>query len=71
MADRLCARSTSCSAERSDAREDLAWLAERLRTSPVTGSAYGYGGDLRDVEVTESSLAWNILQSGDFGPDRR
>ena len=67
VADRLCARSTSCSAERSDAREDLAWLAERLRTSPVTGSAYGYGGDLRDVEVTESSLAWSILQSGDFG----
>ncbi len=67
VADRLCARSTSCSAERSDAREDLAWLTERLRTSPVTGSAYGYGGDLREVEVTESLLAWTILQSGDFG----
>lgn len=67
VADRLCARSTSCSTERADAREDMAWLAERLRMSPVTGSAYGYGGDLQDVEVTESSLAWSILQSGDFG----
>ena len=67
VADHLCARSTSCSAERSDAREDLAWLAEELRASPVAGSAYGYGGRLRDVKVTESSLAWNILQSGDFG----
>ncbi|MET1133483.1 MAG: alpha/beta fold hydrolase [Aeromicrobium sp.] len=67
VADRLCARSTSCSAERPDARGDLAWLTSRLRSGSVTGSAYGYGGELRDVEVTESSLAWNILQSGDFG----
>jgi pimeloyl-ACP methyl ester carboxylesterase len=67
VADRLCARSTSCSAERADARGDLAWLAEQLRANPVTGSAYGYGGELRSVRVTESSLAWTILQSGDFG----
>ena len=67
VADRLCARSASCAAERSDASTDLAWLVQRLRAAPVSGKAFGYGGKLRTVTVTESSLAWTILQAGDFG----
>jgi pimeloyl-ACP methyl ester carboxylesterase len=63
----LCARSQSCSAERPEARAAIAWLAERLRQTPVSGTGFDLQGTPRAVTVTESSLAWSILLGDDFG----
>jgi pimeloyl-ACP methyl ester carboxylesterase len=67
IVDRLCARSGSCSASHIDTRADLAWLTQRLAASPLFGSANDLLGQTRTVTVTEASLAWTILQAGDFG----
>ena len=66
MADRVCARSSSCSFDRANAHDDLAWLVQRLRASPVTGTAIDLQGKPRTVTVSERSLAWSILTADDF-----
>jgi pimeloyl-ACP methyl ester carboxylesterase len=66
VADRLCARSRSCSFDRTNAHDDLAWLVQRLRTTPLTGTAPDLQGRPRTVTVTEKTLAWNILLAEDF-----
>ncbi len=66
MADRLCARSVSCSIDRSNAHDDLAWLVHRLRASPVSGTAVDLLGRPQPVTVTERTLAWRVLTADDF-----
>jgi pimeloyl-ACP methyl ester carboxylesterase len=63
---RLCSRSGNCSAERPHPRGDLAWLAQRLRNSPLDGTGYDAEGNPHSVHVTEGVLAWQILQAEDF-----
>ena len=65
VADLLCARSASCSAERRTARGDLAWLARRLRHRALEGTGYDAQGIPHQVRVTEGFLAWIILQDQD------
>jgi pimeloyl-ACP methyl ester carboxylesterase len=65
VADLLCARSASCSAERQTARGDLAWLARRLRHRALDGTGYDAQGTPHQVRVTEGFLAWIILQAED------
>jgi pimeloyl-ACP methyl ester carboxylesterase len=62
----LCARSLSCSAEGVDAGSDLAWLADRLRRAPVSGTGFDAEGNPHRVRVTEAYMAWHISQN-DFG----
>jgi pimeloyl-ACP methyl ester carboxylesterase len=59
----LCARSASCSAAIADAKGNIAWLAQRLRTQPVDGTGYDVNGNPHQLHVTEGVLGWNILQS--------
>jgi pimeloyl-ACP methyl ester carboxylesterase len=57
----ICERSESCSEERGDAVESLAWLAERLREEPLDGVGYDAQGNPRQVHVTEGFLLWWML----------
>ncbi len=41
--------------------ERLDWLAERLRTDPVEGTALDQHGDEQAVVVDETFLAWNLM----------
>ena len=63
VADLLCSRSQSCSEERPDAHDDIAWLAQRLRNQPLVGTGTDAEGNRHQVRVTEGFLGWNILQS--------
>jgi len=66
VADLLCARSENCAADRANAHHELAWLARRLRRHPVNGVGYDAEGVPHQVHITESALAWPILQAEDF-----
>ena len=59
----ICIRSESCSAERSDALDDVAWLAARLRRNPLEGVGNDVLGEPREVRVTEGFLLWRLLTS--------
>ena len=59
----ICTRSESCSAERSDALDDVAWLAARLRRNPLEGVGNDVLGEPREVRVTEGFLLWRLLTS--------
>ena len=67
VADLLCARSESCSAERANAHGNVAWLAQRVRRHPLDGTGYDAQGTPHQVHVTETFLAWTILNADDFG----
>ncbi len=59
-ADLICERSLSCGPE-IDTHERLAWLAERVRTDPVEGTALDAQGQEHDVVVDESFLLYFLM----------
>jgi pimeloyl-ACP methyl ester carboxylesterase len=56
----ICARSVSCSADHHNGGQDLAWLAARLRTHPLDGTARDASGVVHTVHLTEAFLATHI-----------
>lgn len=69
MLTALCERSASCDAANPDPAGTLAWLAGRLRTSPLTGTGIDSHGVAHQVTVTENLLANGIMFYADFvGP---
>ena len=66
VANLVCSRSRSCSAERGSTYPALRWLAHRLRKHPLDGKGYDADGHLRHVHVTEGFLGWNLLLADDF-----
>jgi hypothetical protein len=62
----ICRRSALCSAAIRDPEREIAWLARRLRSAPVTGVGYDAAGKPKRQNVDESDLAgWLMLdQSG-------
>jgi pimeloyl-ACP methyl ester carboxylesterase len=63
----ICERSPSCSAERLDALQSLAWLARRLRRHPLEGVGYDTAGNTHHLRLTEAQLIWNLIQTDDGG----
>jgi pimeloyl-ACP methyl ester carboxylesterase len=63
----ICARSQSCSAERADALDQVAWLARRLRHEPLEGIGNDTFGEPHEVRVTEGFLLWRLLNAEDGG----
>ena len=58
----VCSRSSRCSAQIDDGVvEDLAWLAARVRRSPITGTTTLADGTLANVKIGETELAWGML----------
>ena len=57
----VCRRSALCSAQIRDPAGELAWLAQRLRTQPLTGIGYDGDGQPRRVRLGEAELAWLLL----------
>jgi pimeloyl-ACP methyl ester carboxylesterase len=59
----VCRRSASCSAEHRAAGDELGWLARRLRAHPLVGTGIDSTGTRHHLRVTESFLAWRIMQN--------
>jgi pimeloyl-ACP methyl ester carboxylesterase len=59
----VCRRSVSCSADHSAAGDELGWLATRLRRQPVLGTGIDTTGKRHHLRVSESFLAWRIMQN--------
>jgi pimeloyl-ACP methyl ester carboxylesterase len=59
----ICERSPSCSAERRDTLQSLAWLARRLRRQPLEGAGYDTSGNPHHVRLTEAQLIWSVIQT--------
>jgi pimeloyl-ACP methyl ester carboxylesterase len=57
----VCGRSPSCHAAHPDPAADVAYLARRLRTKPVSGFAHGADGHRQHITVTEARLAHMIM----------
>ena len=61
VAGLLCDRSPLCSAEIRDPEGEIAWLAQRLRRQPLTGTGYDADGNAHRVRLGEADLAFTLL----------
>ncbi|MEV5962598.1 alpha/beta fold hydrolase [Kribbella sp. NPDC051952] len=61
LVNAVCGRSPGCAAANRDPAGSLAWLADRLRRTPVTGTGYDSHGIAHKLTVTENLLAFGIM----------
>ena len=68
IAGRVCRRSARCSAQIDDAVSEIAWLAAKVRQSPVTGMTTLADGTPQHIVLGEPELAWGLVapESGTY-----
>ena len=62
IAGLVCQRSARCSAQIDDPISELAWLAAKVRKSPVTGMTTLADGTPQRIVLGERELAWGLVQ---------